>query len=163
MSGVIRAPALALLLALSVAALAACGDKGSIEDYLPAEEEEAARGGDPFMDAVDDPVRTPTDLDHSVARGKLAELAKQVRAWSAEHGALPASLELLTAGGDMDGGSAIIPDGHWRVPLDPWGTAYVLRGDLEGGFTIRSLGPDKLVDTVDDLIHTEPGGPADDD
>lgn len=164
----IRFPAILhrVLLGLLLLGLCGCGDKGRLEDYLPPDDTDAPPLGmparDPLMGDLDGDVRSPTDLDHSVARGKLQELADHVSRWLEEHGALPKSLDVLTPGGDMEAGSAIIPPGRWRVPVDPWGTAYELSALAEGGFVVRSYGPDMTHGTVDDLIHSVPGALADD-
>ncbi len=141
-----------------------CGEPDRLRDYLPPE---AGFGDheDPLMGPIDEDLRSPTDVDHSIARGKLSDLADKIQAWQGDKGSLPDSLDVLTAAGDMEGGSAIIPDGIWRVPVDPWGNPYEYSRLDEGGFSLRSRGPDGIRDTVDDLVEVVPmsaeGSPED--
>lgn len=136
-----------------------CGEPKRLADFLPPDTD--AVHDDPLMGPMDDDARSPTDVDHATARGKLTELADRVRAFQAAQGRLPRGLDELIDGGDMDAGRAIIPDGTWRVPLDPWGTPYAYERLAEGGFALRSLGPDGERATVDDLVEIVPLGAPD--
>ncbi|MDJ0973547.1 MAG: type II secretion system protein GspG [Planctomycetota bacterium] len=146
--------AVALLCLLSAVFGASCGEPKRLEDFLPPDPD--AVHEDPLLGPLDDDFREPTDVDHATARGKLSEIAEQVKDYQARSGRLPDALDSLTEGGDMDSGKAIIPDGAWRVPVDPWGSPYEYERLAEGGFSVRSLGPDGERYTVDDLVHNVP-------
>jgi hypothetical protein len=91
-------------------------------------------------------------IDLALERGKLVELAEEIRAWHATHGTLPTSLEDLVDGGDMASGNAILPEGAPRRPLDAWGHEIAYRAEA-GAFEVRAAGPDGLLDTGDDLVE----------
>lgn len=133
--------------------LPGCGERERLADFLPKGETEDPYE-DEWIDGLDDGVKSTTDLNHAVVRGKLESLAEQIEAWREEHGALPKGLEVLTPAGEMEEGRAIIPDGAWRVPTDPWQNPYEYEQLEDGGYVVRSWGPDGVRDTTDDLVES---------
>ncbi len=99
-----------------------------------------------------EPEETLESIDLSLERGKLVELAEEIRAWHATHGTLPTTLEDLVDGGDLASGTRILPEGAARRPQDAWGQEIAYRPEA-GAFEVRAAGPDGLLDTSDDLVE----------
>lgn len=78
------------------------------------------------------------------AKGMLKSLELAVRNYEMDLGAFPPSLDLLT--------QSLGSGPYWSGPLtDPWGAPVKYRR-LEGGYKLRSLGPDGTLNTEDDLV-----------
>ncbi len=77
--------------------------------------------------------------------GRAAEqargLSQKIRACENETGVLPPTLE-----------NCIQPEEAAHLRTDPWGQAYLYE-PIDGGFEIRSKGPDLRSRTADDLIY----------
>lgn len=74
------------------------------------------------------------------ARLQVAELAERVGAFHRENGRPPLALDLLPF---VDG----------AMLMDPWGRAFEFEPEIDG-FAIRSVGPDGVGFTKDDVVQT---------
>jgi type II secretion system protein G len=81
----------------------------------------------------------------------VAQIAEAVRAFRANNGALPESLELLLIE-DSEGAQYL--RGYDTVPADPWGRIYEYDARDDGSFEVRSPGPNGLRGDVDDVAAT---------
>ena len=86
---------------------------------------------------------------HSTTRSKLAELNRQVIFWMSrnEDGFDPRDLTLKRVREDLDLSSDQM--------LDSWGRPIRYEA-ADGGYTLRSAGPDKTFNTDDDLVELQP-------
>lgn len=79
------------------------------------------------------------------ARTDVRMIGDAVRLYYTRHGRLPALGDLTAA--DAQGHRALDV-----LPQDPWQNDYVVRpGDAPREFTVASAGPDRQIDTADDV------------
>ena len=84
-------------------------------------------------------------------RRYIAEIQATVEAYEKANGMLPDNLEqLITTDGDVPDGM-LVTLVRWHSLDDAWGTPFRYTKIDEDTFEIRSAGPDKLMDTDDDI------------
>ncbi len=83
------------------------------------------------------------------ARIQMGEMAKAILLYKLTTKRVPDSLNDLTA--QDENGEAYLEE----VPSDPWDTPYEYRPDGRRRYSLRSAGPDRQLDTDDDVVHEE--------
>ena len=81
------------------------------------------------------------------AKIQMNEIAKAIDLFKITEKKVPDSLEELTQ--EDDNGEAYMKD----IPDDPWDTPYEYRPDGRKKYFLSSAGPDRQLDTDDDIIH----------
>jgi uncharacterized membrane protein YhaH (DUF805 family) len=72
--------------------------------------------------------------------------ASQISQYKAQTGELPASLDALFPTSTMPNGFA--------MPIDAWGNNFIYTTSSNGTFTLRSLGPDGIMNASDNIVQT---------
>lgn|GEM_PF-4680474 len=87
------------------------------------------------------------------ARNQMQSFGGAIGLYAIEHGALPPTLDALTASSPKPSEPYIR-----RVPLDPWGEVYSYRIlDAEKRlYELRSAGEDRQLGTEDDVLFPDP-------
>ena len=81
------------------------------------------------------------------AKIQMNEIAKAIDLFKITEKKVPDSLEELTQ--EDDNGEAYMDE----IPDDPWDTPYEYRPDGRKKYFLASAGPDRQLDTDDDIIH----------
>ncbi len=81
------------------------------------------------------------------AKIQMSEIAKAIDLFKITEKKVPDSLDELTQ--EDDNGEAYMEE----IPDDPWDTPYEYRPDGRKKYFLGSAGPDRQLDTDDDIIH----------
>lgn len=89
------------------------------------------------------------DANKTACRVSIQAFQTAIDAYDVDNGIYPASLQsLVTRGTESNWRGPYMRDG--KLPQDPWGHDFVYT-PREGGFEIRSAGPDGQLNTADDI------------
>ena len=83
-------------------------------------------------------------LSHDMTMFEMSQLHIAVELYLMEHKQLPVALEQVTQGSAPT---------LAQVPHDPWSSPYHYEIKGENTFEIRSLGPDRTLNTDDDILY----------
>ena len=89
-----------------------------------------------------------------MARMHLRTLQDVVSLYETKHGRLPESLDVLLAPDPLTGEALVQPDF-----VDPWDSAFRVEV-ADGAARLTSAGPDRVLDTADDVVWPLPEGDA---
>lgn len=85
--------------------------------------------------------------EQDTAKIQMQRIADAIELYRLTEKSVPDSLDQLTQ--EDENGEPFMDD----IPDDPWGTPYDYRPDGRNKFYLGSAGPDRQMDTDDDIVH----------
>lgn len=90
----------------------------------------------------------------NATRVNITCVATAVKLYETNVGHIPDSLEnLIRKSGEPNWAGPYLESANGRVPPDAWGGEFVYAKQADGAFELRSAGPDRQINTADDITN----------